>query len=91
MTDGKSQDNVLSPARMLRRRGISLYAVGIGKHYNTHQLRQIAGDKRRVLTAPFKNLISIVNTIGRRACRGKVIDTRRREMINVILAVMLAS
>ena len=77
MTDGKSQDNVVSPARMLRRKGVSCYAVGIGRHYNTHQLRQIAGDRGRVLTAPFKNLISIVNTIGRRACRGKVGNTRR--------------
>ena len=79
MTDGKSQDNVVSPERMLRRKGISCYAVGIGKHYNTHQLRQIAGNSRRVLTAPFRNLISIVNTIGRRACRGKVGNTRQLE------------
>ena len=70
MTDGKSQDSVIGPALRLRRAGVRCYAVGIGKHFNTNQLRQIAGNNRRVVTAPFKNLGSIVNTIGRRACRG---------------------
>ena len=70
MTDGKSQDSVIGPAQRLRRAGVRCYAVGIGKHFNTNQLRQIAGNNRRVVTAPFKNLGSIVNTIGRRACRG---------------------
>ena len=73
MTDGKSQDRVRRPAQMLRRQGVRCYAVGIGKHYNTKQLREIAGGSGRVLTAPFKNLISIVNTVTRRACRGTVI------------------
>ena len=71
MTDGKSHDSVVASARMLRRSGASVYAVGIGKHFNRGQLRQIAnGDSRHVVNADFRKLGSIVNKIGRRACRG---------------------
>ena len=71
MTDGRSQDNVNSPAQLFRRRNIKCYAVGIGRRFNRRQLLQIAaGDRRHVLTAGFRNLGSIVNTIQRRACRG---------------------
>ena len=71
MTDGKSQDSVLHPARMFRARRIKCYAVGIGHKFNRHQLLQIAGgDRNHVLTAGFRSLPTIVGTIGRRACRG---------------------
>ena len=71
MTDGRSYDNVNSPAQLFRRRNIKCYAVGIGRKFNRRQLYQIAaGDRRHVLTAGFRNLGSIVNTIQRRACRG---------------------
>ncbi|XP_078355330.1 matrilin-1-like, partial [Oculina patagonica] len=71
MTDGKSFDNVNSPAQYLRRRKIKCYAVGIGRRFNRRQLLQIAaGQRSHVLTAGFRNLGSIVNTIQRRACRG---------------------
>ena len=71
MTDGRSYDNVNSPAQLFRRTGIKCYAIGIGRRFNRRQLYQIAaGNRRHVLTAGFRNLGSIVNTIQRRACRG---------------------
>ena len=71
MTDGRSYDNVASPGQLFRRKNIKCYAVGIGRKYNYRQLLQIAaGTKSHVVTAGFRNLRSIVRTIGRRACRG---------------------
>ena len=71
MTDGRSQDSVVGPARLFRGRNIKCYAVGIGRKFNRRQLLQIAaGDRRHVLTAGFRNLGSIAGAIGRRACRG---------------------
>ena len=71
MTDGRSYDSVVGPARLLRGKNIKCYAVGIGRKFNRRQLLQIAaGDRRHVLTAGFRNLRSIAGTIGRRACRG---------------------
>ena len=81
MTDGKSQDSVVAPARLFRQRNIKCYAVGIGHKYNRRQLLQIAaGDRRHVLTAGFKNLRSIVGTIGRRACGGKTRASFKEEL-----------
>ena len=72
MTDGKSYDNVVTPGRMFRRKGIKCYAVGIGKRFNRRQLLQITGGARnQVVTARFRRLGSIVGAIGRGACRGK--------------------
>ena len=71
MTDGHSQDRVSRPARALKRLGIEIFAVGIGKHYNIRQLFQIASSKRHVYTAGFRNLASIVRVIKKKACSGK--------------------
>ena len=73
MTDGRSGDSVNGPAQLFRRSNIKCYAVGIGRKFNRNQLLQIAaGDRRHVLTAGFRNLGSIVDTIQRRACRGTI-------------------
>ncbi|KAJ7386547.1 hypothetical protein OS493_008683 [Desmophyllum pertusum] len=78
MTDGKSYDNVGSPANLFRRKNIKCYAIGIGRKYNRNQLLQIAaGNRRHVITAGFRRLGSIVNTIQRRACRGRTIRITR--------------
>ena len=70
MTDGRSQDRVSRPARALKRRGVEIFAVGIGKRYNIRQLFQIASSKRHVYTAGFRNLASIVRVIKTKACSG---------------------
>ena len=72
MTDGRSQDRVGRPAWALKRRGIKIFAIGIGKHYNLPQLLKIASSKRHVYTAGFRNLASIVRVIKKKACSGKM-------------------
>ena len=78
MTDGRSFDNVRSPALLLRGRNIKTYAVGIGRRFNRGQLLQIAAGRRsHVLTAGFRQLQSIAGTIGRRACRGTATTSKQ--------------
>ncbi|XP_062981009.1 collagen alpha-1(XII) chain isoform X2 [Elgaria multicarinata webbii] len=43
ITDGKSQDDILSPSQKLRDMGVELYAVGI-KNADENELKQIATD-----------------------------------------------
>lgn len=70
MTDGRSSDHVARPARALRRRGVNIFAIGIGKRYNIRQLFQVASSRRNVYTSGFKNLKSIVRVIKTKACAG---------------------
>ena len=72
MTDGRSQDRVSGAARALKRKGVEMFAVGIGKRYNIKQLFQIASSRRHVYTAGFRNLPSIVRVIKTKACSGKI-------------------
>ena len=71
MTDGRSQDNVRGPSSLMRRRGVRVFSLGIGKHYNMRQLLQMAGSRRNVFTADFRNLGSVVRAIKQKACKGK--------------------
>ena len=73
MTDGRSQDRVSGAARALKKQGVVLFAVGIGKRYNINQLFQIASSRRHVYTAGFRNLPSIVRIIKTKACSGKAL------------------
>ena len=71
MTDGRSQDDVRGPANLMRRRGVKIFSLGIGKRYNMRQLLQMSGNRRKVFTADFKNLGSVVRAIKQKACRGE--------------------
>ena len=71
MTDGGSQDSVKKPAQLLRRHGIKIFCLGIGKKYNMGQLLQMAGGQRYVFTADFRNLRSVVRAVKQKACAGK--------------------
>lgn len=71
MTDGGSQDSVKKPAQLLRRHGVKIFCLGIGKKYNMRQLLQMAGSQRYVFTADFRNLRSVVRAVKQKACTGK--------------------
>lgn len=73
MTDGRSQDRVSGAARALKKQGVVLFAVGIGKRYNINQLIHIASSRRHVFTAGFRNLPSIVRIIKTKACAGEAL------------------
>lgn len=68
MTDGRSYDSVVSPARRLRKAGVEIITLGLGLRYNIRQLRQMASNGRLVFTARFRNLNSVVRVIKRKAC-----------------------
>lgn len=71
MTDGVSQDSVRFPAQALRRRGVKIFSLGIGKMYNMGQLLQMAGNRKNVFIADFRNLGSVVRAIKQKACKGR--------------------
>ena len=71
MTDGRSYDDVLRPATGIRRRGIRILSLGVGKRYSMRQLLQMSANRRNVFTADFKNLASVVRILKRRACAGR--------------------
>lgn len=73
MTDGISNDRVGGSALALKRAGIEVFAIGIGKNYNIGQLMQIASTKRQVYVAGFRNLQNIVRVIKSKACKGMTI------------------
>ena len=70
LTDGRSQDGVSRPSSALRRQGVELFAIGVGRRYNVRQLRTIASSRRHVFSSGFRNLRSIARIIKTKACRG---------------------
>ena len=70
ITDGRSEDRVGNVARTLRKAGIEINAVGIGRRYNLKQLRMIATDSRHVITSGFRTIGNLIRTIKYRICRG---------------------
>ena len=78
MTDGRSQDDVRRPSSLLRRRGVKIFSLGIGKRYNMRQLLQMSGTRLNVFTADFRSLGSVVRAIKQKACKGKKNDERSR-------------
>ena len=71
MTDGISYDDVIVPARRLRRTGVSIYALGIGLKYSRRQLGKIAGTPRHVFTSKFATLRKAARKIVSRICAGE--------------------
>ena len=71
ITASKSFDSVTAPARLLRRAGVTLVAVGIGSGRSVTQLQQMATTRRYAFASHFKTLISIVRAIKKRACKGE--------------------
>ena len=70
ISSGKSLDSVMAPARMLRRAGVTLIAVGLGQSFSVTQLRQMATTRRHVFASHFKTANNIVRSIKEKACKG---------------------
>ena len=71
LTDGRSQDHVLKPARALKRANAEIFSVGVGRGYSMTQLNEMATDRSHVFTVDFRNLNSIIKAIKMKACKGK--------------------
>ncbi|NXR03105.1 COCA1 protein, partial [Sagittarius serpentarius] len=70
ITDGKSQDDVVTPSRRLRDEGVELYAIGI-KNADENELKQIATDPDDIHAynvADFSFLANIVDDVTTNLC-----------------------
>ena len=68
LTDGRSGDDVSTPAKTVRDNEITIYAVGVAR-YNLQQLKEIAPSDRHVITLDsFSKLDAFVSTITSSAC-----------------------
>ena len=65
MTDGRSRTRVNSYSKKLHRAGVAVYAVGIGRKFNTRQLREMASSpkNKHVITVGFSKLHSVISKI----------------------------
>ena len=73
VTDGRSFDKVLAPAVSLRKSGVDIISIGVGRGYAVSQLRQISGNNRRVFTAGFRSMGTLARLIKNKACKGEVL------------------
>ena len=72
ITHGKSNDDVAIPAATLRRAGVAIISIGVGRAANYAQLKQMAGKRTgAVFTSSFRTLLSIAGSIALKACRGE--------------------
>ncbi|KAM9723785.1 collagen alpha-6(VI) chain [Menidia menidia] len=69
LTDGKANDDVNNPAKMLRDQGIIIYAIGV-REANENELLEISGDPARMFyVKSFDKLEEIKNKVITDACR----------------------
>lgn len=72
ITHGKSYDNVAIPAAILRRAGVEIIIIGVGRAVNFAQLRQMAGKRRgAVFISSFRTLLPMAKAVEFKACRGE--------------------
>ncbi|KAL9983699.1 hypothetical protein ACROYT_G005915 [Oculina patagonica] len=71
MTDGKSTDDVIKPAKVLSDANITVFAIGIGRNYDITQLQEIASkpEIKYALTSDFNRLNDLYTSIRDDACR----------------------
>jgi len=70
ITDGKADDDIEGPANDLRRKETTIFAIGVGTNYDQAELEKMAGNKRYVYTADFKDLDNVIEQIKLSACQG---------------------
>lgn len=73
LTDGKSKDNIKTPAQKLRDSGVTVISIGMGTDYDLEQLREIATDpdSQHMFKAEFDSLGSLVDSIVDTGCKGR--------------------
>nr|XP_014343031.1 PREDICTED: collagen alpha-6(VI) chain-like [Latimeria chalumnae] len=86
ITDGESQDEVAKPAKALRDKGITIYAIGVLNANNT-QLLEIAGSQGKVLfEEKFESLKDLEQQIIFRICHPEH-SCKRTEVADIIFLV----
>lgn len=74
LTDGKSQDEVLKAAEAARKKGVILFAIGVGSETEEVELRDIANkpfSKYVFSVEDYKAISRIIQVIRQKLCEGK--------------------
>lgn len=74
LTDGKSQDEVLKAAEAARKRGVILFAIGVGPETEEAELRDIANKPSSTYVfsvEDYKAISRIIQVIRQKLCEGK--------------------
>lgn len=74
LTDGKSQDEVLAAAEAARKKGIILFAIGVGSETEEAELRAIANKPSSTYVfyvEDYKAIVKIRKVIRQKLCEGK--------------------
>lgn len=71
LTDGRSSDNAKKASLRIRKAGVDVIAIGIGKGYSQKELRGIASSSKTVFTSGFRTMHRIAAMVKRRACISK--------------------
>ncbi|XP_061443604.1 collagen alpha-6(VI) chain-like [Rhineura floridana] len=86
VTDGESDDEVKIPARALRNKGVTIYAIGILRA-NDSQLVEIAGTQDKVFSEDnFESLMFLYKTILFEMCNPEEV-CKRTEVADIIFVV----
>jgi len=72
ITDGQPGDYVTGPSKALKKANVEVFAIGIGRDISVEDLKKIATDDRHIYRASFKTLSSIVKSLTKKVCEGKV-------------------
>jgi collagen type VI alpha len=72
MTDGRSHDDVVKPSQVLKRAGIQIVTVGLGKNYDLAQLKVIASKPvtKHLITVDFPQLSDASKILQDLICKG---------------------
>lgn len=74
LTDGKSQDEVLKAAEAARKKGVILFAIGVGSETEEAELRDIANkpfSKYVFSVEDYKAISRIIQVIRQKLCEGE--------------------
>lgn len=87
LTDGKSQDEVLKAAEAARKKGIILFAIGVGPETEVLQLQNIANKPFSTYVfsvEDYKGISRIIQVIRQKLCEGKVILYYLQSVLRVV-------
>ncbi|XP_060895597.1 collagen alpha-1(XXI) chain isoform X2 [Labrus mixtus] len=99
LTDGKSQDEVLKAAEAARKKGVIMFAIGVGSETETAELRDIANKPASTYVfsvEDYKSISRIIQVIRQKLCEETVcparipIDSREEKGFDLLLRLNLA-
>lgn len=68
LTDGRSSDNAKKESLKIKKAGVDVITIGIGKGYSQKELKDIASNSKTVFTSGFRAMQRIAALVKRRAC-----------------------